>query len=238
MFWKRILKFLNVELNDKLPIKISVYFVGSVICSCGTALFTLNALGSDAMNTLFTAIAVKTGLMAGDVYTIFNTTMLFLGFLLAKRYTGLGSFLQILIQGFFINTWLRVFSAFPWLFHGFCWKTVIAVASHLCKSLGIALCTSMCLGTAGFEACLFTLADKVKVEYKYFKICSEIIFFVAALFLKGVYGIMTVVEVLFFGPSMSFFMVHLNKTLWKKLGIYDERNNLSRNKRKKITKSM
>lgn len=227
----RLLKTLNIEWNKKLPLKVLIYFIGTAISCCGTALFTLNALGSDAMNTLFMAIASKVGLMTGDIYTIFNTTMLLAGFLLAKRYMGIGSILMILIQGFFINTWLRFFSTMPWLFEQVEWKAVMAVLSYLCKCLGIALNTSMCLGTAGFEACLFTLADKIKVEYKYLKMASEVIFFTAALFLDGIYGIMTVVEVFFFGHGMSFFMVRLNRTLWKKMGIADERNNLSRNRR-------
>lgn len=230
---KRLLKTLNIELNNKLPIKIAIYFLGMAISCCGTALFTLNALGSDAMNTLFMAVADKVGLLIGDIYTIFNAVMLIAGFLFAKRYMGIGSFLQILIQGFFINTWLRIFSMLPWLFDDIHWKAVAAVASYLCKCLGIALNTSMCLGTAGFEACLFALADKIKIEYKYLKMFSEIIFFTAALFLNGVYGIMTIVEVLFFGHGMSFFMIQLNRTAWTKLGINDERNELARNNRRK-----
>ena len=88
-------------------------------------------------------------------------------------------------------------------------------------------------GHAGCEACLFTLADRIKVEYKYLKMTSEILFFSAALFLNGVFGIMTLVEVLFYGHGISFFMIRLNKGPWKKLGIADERNELSRNRRRK-----
>lgn len=231
---KRLLKALNIELNDRLPIKIGIYFCGSAISCLGTALFTVNAIGSDAMNTLFMAIAAKLGIMSGDVYTVFNSTMLLAGFLLAKRYMGIGSLLQILVQGFFINNWMRLLMQFPFLFEQLHWRILMAAASYLCKCFGQGLSTSMCLGTAGFEACLFTLADKIKIEYKYLKMSSEVLFFAGALFLDGVYGIMTFVEVLFFGHGISFFMVRLNRTLWKRLGIADERNELSRNNRRKL----
>lgn len=230
---KRMLRALNIELNDRLPIKIGIYFIGTAISGLGTALFTLNTLGSDAMNTLFMAIAAKLGILSGDVYTVFNTTMLLLGFLFAKRYMGIGSFLMILIQGFFINNWQRLLGQFPFLFEQIYWKILVAAASYLCKCFGQSLSTSMCLGTAGFEACLFASADRIKVEYKYLKMASEVLFFAGALFLDGVYGIMTFVEVFFYGHGMSFFMVRLNRTLWKQLGIADERNELSRNRRSK-----
>ena len=230
---RKIWQALNIQPNRQLPVKIGIYFVGTAINCLGTALLTLNALGSDAMNTLFVAIAAKLGVLSGDVYTVFNAAMLLAGFLFASRYMGIGSFLMILVQGIFINFWLKLFMQIPWLFSEPGWRFLTCICSHLSKVFGGALSTSMCLGTAGFEACLFTLADRIKVEYKYLKMTSEILFFSAALFLNGVFGIMTLVEVLFYGHGISFFMIRLNKGPWKKLGIADERNELSRNRRRK-----
>ena len=228
---KILLDFLNIKWDKKLPVRVLIYFIGTAISCCGTAIFTLNCLGSDAMNTLFMAIAGKLNVLTGDIYTVFNSIMLIAGFLFAKRYVGIGSIIQILIQGLFINTWIRIFNCTTFLFESFQWKAIMAAVCYVCKCLGIALNTSVCLGTAGFEACLFELADRIQIEYKYLKMASEVIFFGAALFLDGVYGVMTIVEVLFFGHGMSFFMVTLNKTLWPKIGIADERNDLVRNKR-------
>lgn len=227
-------QFLNIRrlgLDRKMPLRMLIYFVGTVINCLGTALLTLNCLGSDAMNTLFVAIAEKAGILSGDVYTIFNTSMLIAGFLFAKRYMGIGSLLMILFQGYFINLWQRLFIEAPWLFSELHWKVVIAVLSYLFRTFGCALSTAVCLGTAGFEACLFALADKIKIEYKYLKLTSEILFFGAALFLDGVYGIMTLVSVFLYGHGLSFFMEGLNHTVFKRWGIADERNELARNRR-------
>ena len=220
----------NFELNRKLPIKIAIYFVGSFISTSGIALVTLNALGSNAMNTLFIAISQVLQVPAGNVYTTFNGTMMFVGFLIARRYMGIGSFLMVLVQGGFINFWMTFYqTVIPWLFEGPA-KIGAALLSVLCSCFGGALSTSMQLGTAGFEACLFTLADRIKIEYKYLKATSEMIYFIAAYFLQGVFGIMTAVELC--SPFISsFFMEKLNKTLWTRWGISDERNNLSRNRR-------
>lgn len=222
---------LRQRLGRKAVLRVWLYFLGTAINALGTALLTMNALGSDAMNTLFSAVAVKLGVFSGDIYTVFNAAMLITGFYFARRYMGIGSVLMIFCQGFFINGWQRVLLQFPWIFAALGWKATVAVISHFCKAFGTAVMISVCLGTAGFEACLFALADRIKIEYKYLKMGSEIVFFVAALFLDGVYGIMTIVEVLLFGHSMSFFVVMLNRTLWKRWGIVDERNELSRNKR-------
>lgn len=220
------------ERYPKLWLKIPIYFAGMAIMCLGTAFFTRNELGSDAMNTLFTAIAVRLEILPGGVYTVFNTSMLLAGFLFAKRYMGIGSFLMILCQGFFLNFWMVALEQTPWLFEGAGWKTVSAVLGYVCRAFGGAVSTSVCLGTAGFEACLFSLADRIKIEYKYLKMFSEVIYFTAALFLGGIYGIMTVVEVLLYGAGISFFMIRLNRGPWKRLGISDERNELSRNKRR------
>lgn len=228
-------KFLNPERNRKLPLKVGLYFTGMAVSCCGTAIFTLNGLGSDAMNTLFAAVAARAGILPGSIYTVFNTTMLLAGFMFARRYMGVGSVLMILVQGFFIDAWMQGLLSMPWLFQGAAWKTVMAVVGYLCRTFGCALSTSMCLGTAGFEACLFTLADKIRVEYKYLKMLSEVFYFVAALFLGGVYGVMTIIEVLFYGHGLSFFMVRLNRTVWRRWGIEDKRNDLSRNSRHKAS---
>lgn len=229
--WRRGLAYIE-DRYPKLLLKVPIYFAGMAVMCLGTAIYTINALGSDAMNTLFTAIAGKLEILPGGVYTVFNTSMLLVGFLFAKRYMGIGSFLMILCQGFFINFWMVLLGRMPWLFEGVIWKSVSAILGYVCRTLGGALSTSMCLGTAGFEACLFNLADKIKIEYKYLKMFSEVIYFVAALFLGGVYGIMTVTDVLFYGFGISFFMVRLNRGPWKRLGISDERNDLSRNRRR------
>ena len=229
-------KRLGFRLDEKLPLKAGIYFFGMAINCCGTAIFTLNGLGSDAMNTLFTAIAAKLDILPGNVYTVFNATMLLVGFLFARRYMGVGSFLMILVQGVFIDGWMRLFMQVPWLFEEWGWKIVMAAMGYLCRSFGGALSNAMCLGIAGFEACLFTLADRIWIEYKYLKMFSEIFYFVAALFLNGVYGVMTIVEVLFYGHGISFFMVRMNRTVLKKWGLDDERNNLARNRRTKAAK--
>ena len=44
---------------------------------------------------------------------------------------------------------------------------------------------------------------------------------------------MMVVSVVFYWYGLSFFMIGLNRTAWKRLGIADERNELSRNRRRK-----
>ncbi|MBC5580609.1 hypothetical protein H8S23_03735 [Anaerofilum sp. BX8] len=223
----------NCAYGKKLPLKAGIYFMGMAISCCGTAIFTLNGLGSDAMNTLFTAIASRMNILPGRIYTVFNLTMLLAGFLLARRYMGIGSVLMILVQGFFIDIWMSCFLSVPWLFEGAGWKAAMAALGYVCRTFGCALSTSMCLGTAGFEACLFTLADRIRVEYKYLKMFSEIFYFAAALALGGVYGVMTIIEVLFYGCGLSFFMVGLNKTVWRRWDIDDRRNDLSRNNRRK-----
>lgn len=222
----------GARLPQKLPLKILIYFLGMVLTCLGTAVFNLNALGSDAMNTLFTAIAARLGILPGGVYTVFNTVMLTAGFLFARRYMGVGSVLMILVQGFFMNGWMRLLLAAPgWVFTAPASKACMAALGYFCRALGGALSTSMCLGTAGFEACLFTLADRIHIEYKYLKMASELVYFAAALLLGGVYGIMTLVEVLFYGHGISFFMIRLDATLWQRWGIADERNRLDRNRR-------
>ena len=186
------------------------------------------------MNTLFTAIATKIGMLPGNIYIIFNTSMLLLGFLFAKRYMGIGSILTIFVQGYVMNLCMVLFARMPWMFEGALCKTVSAALGYLLRVYGNALSTCVFLGTAGFEACLFQLADTIHIEYKYLKLSSEIIYFVAAMFLGGVYGIMTVIVVLFYGHGVSFFMAHFNRTFLKRWGLEDERNDLARNNRRRI----
>jgi hypothetical protein len=151
---------------------------------------------------------------------------------------GIASILMILVQGWFLDNWILMFSSNPELFTGFWMKFLMATISFLLVCAGAGLSTSMCLGIAGFEACLFTLADKIKIEYKYLKMTSEFFFFTLAMLLDGVYGIMTIVEVLLYGLGMSFFVIQYNRTFLKRLGMSDERNELGRNNRKYIREQL
>ncbi|MBG0785098.1 MAG: hypothetical protein H0S79_08330 [Anaerolineaceae bacterium] len=216
----------------KIIIKVVIYVIGMLVSTLGLAMMTANAMGSNAMNTLFTAVAVKLGLMPGVIYTIFNGTFLIVGFLFARRYMGIASVIMILIQGWFIDMWLVRLSAHPALFTGLAMRLVIGVVSFLLSCIGIAFSNSVCLGVAGFEGCLFALADKIKFEYKYLKIISEILYFISALFVNGVFGVMTLVNVFLFGPVMSAITIWFNRTVLTRLGLADERNELSRNRRK------
>lgn len=218
----------------KLPLKMAIYFLGMIISCAGTAMITLNGLGSNAMNTLFSAIAVKLNVQLGNIYTAFNGTMLLVGFLFARRYMGIGSFLMLVVQGLFLNFWMGFFASnAPWLFRGWV-KCFTAVLGLVVNCLGLSLSFSMQLGTAGYEASLYTLADTIKIEYKYIKATSEVVFFLIAFFLNGVFGPLTIIE--WVAPFISsFFSEKFNKTLWTKLGIDDERNNLSRNRRRRKT---
>ena len=219
--------------EKKLYLRIPIYLLGSIIGGCGSALVMLNRLGNNAMGTCFNAIAVKLGILPGLVYTCFNSFNLIIGFLFAREYMGIGSIFQILVQGYLMNAWIRFLSnAIPFAFTVPIYKALVAIASILITWIGQSLSFSMCLGTAGFEACLHAIAGKIMVEYKYLKTFTELFFFITGYFLDGVFGPLTIVEVFFFGFGMSYFTELLNRTLWKQLGIDDERNELSRNRRR------
>ena len=75
---KRISQIRMYAAEQKLLLRMGIYFLGTVITCLGTALLTLNGLGSDAMNTLFVAVADACKIPSGNVYTIFNSSMLLL----------------------------------------------------------------------------------------------------------------------------------------------------------------
>ncbi len=233
IFTKCIFKSLGyISRPRKILVKILLYILGTSLTTLGLATMTANALGSNAMNTLFTAVAAKLEWMPGVIYTIFNGTFLLIGFLFAKRYMGFASVLMILIQGWFIDNWLVWLSGHPEFFSGIWMRLLMGIISFLLSCVGISFSNSVGLGVAGFEGCLFALADKIKFEYKYLKIISEVLFFISALFINGVFGVMTLVNIFLFGPAMSSITIWFNRTVLERLGIADERNELSRNRRK------
>jgi uncharacterized membrane protein YczE len=181
-------------------------------------------------------VSFKINVSVGLLYTVFNGFFLVVGFFVARSYVGIGSLLMLTVQGLFLNAWLGWFQRHPVLFSYPLFKVLMALAGLLCVSFGNALSVSVQLGTAGMEASLFALADRIKIEYKYLKIGSEILFFIAAFFLGGVYGIMTVAEVFLYGFLFSFFIIGLNKTLLRALRISDVRNELYRNNRRWLRK--
>lgn len=217
----------------KYILKVALYAAAMLISSLGISILALGSLGMAAMNTCFLAAANLFEIELGKIFTFFNGAFLLIGFCFAgKKYMGIGSVLTILLLGPSVDMWTSFFMRMPALFETGPLKILVIAVGYAAAQFGMALSTGMRLGCAGFEACLFELADRISVEYKYLKIISEVIFFAAALAMGGAFGVLTLVEIFISPVVFSFILIRMNAGLFKKLGISDIRNELYRNNRK------
>ena len=228
---KIILGLDNLSLKQIL-LKVCLYLFGTIFSTAGMTLAVLNDLGASPMTTCFAAVAERMGWRLGSMFTLFNSSFLFIGLLFASRYMGITSLLMLFIQGPMLNFWHRIFSSQDSWFSGFTPKFCVAIVGFLVTEVGLSVGMSARLGTPGFESCLFSSADKLIIEYKYLKIVSEALFLAIGIVLGGAFGIMTFVETFLAAPINSEIVIRLNNTLLKRLGIDDERNELYRNNRK------
>lgn len=221
-------KLSRIKVDKRLVIRCCIAAVALTINSFGLALTARNGWGGDSMNMFFNATARLLGLSPGNVYSLFNGSLLLVGFWVAHESMGVGSIIHLLFFGSLIDLWSRILEQFSGAFELLPWQLVFALLGLVTHACGNGLFIACRMGIPGFESMLFKLAAYINKPYKLVKVTSDLIYFITALLMGGVYGVMTLVFAFCAGPAISFFITTLNRVLLTPLGIGDPRNQLDK----------
>lgn len=223
-----IAKITRIKINKQLIMRCCIAAAALAINSFGLALTACNGWGGDSMNMFFNATARLLGLTSGNIYTIFNGSLLLVGFLIAKESMGIGSIIHLLFFGSLIDLWTRLFERFDWTFELLPWQLSFALLGLMAHACGNGLFIACRMGIPGYESMLFKLAEHINKPYKLVKVTSDLLYFITALMMGGIYGVMTLVFAFCAGPAISFFITNLNRVLLTPLGIGNSRNQLDK----------
>ncbi len=188
------------ELRPRLP----RFVAGVLLLGVGIALTVDARLGLSPFDVLHQGLARRTGLSFGTVVIVLGAVILLLWIPLRQAF-GIGTMLNTLTVGFFIDVALRVLPE-PGLL---VWRTMMLVGGILVTGLGIGLYIGAGLGPGPRDGLMTGIAARGHPLWLV-RTAIELTALVAGWALGGTVGVGTVLFALAIGPLGHFFLDRLH----------------------------
>jgi uncharacterized membrane protein YczE len=181
-------------------IKIIIVAVGSVLMSLGITFYLNAGLGADPLTVFTSGVSSTLGLSVGSAsICIMGTVMLFI-FFIERRRLGLGTIMNALIIGWFIDIFMKLEFLHP---SSIAISILMIAMAAIMLGVGMGIYISGGLGEGAVDAIMILLSDRMKANLRWVKIVMDIFLLVAGGLLGGRMGVGTVVGVLATGPIVE-----------------------------------
>lgn len=201
-----------------LAIRIIFYVLGSAIIAFGCSIYLLSDTGNDCFNVFMHGVAKTLHISYSASHIGINVVILIFLLIFGRSHIKIGTFVSLLIMG--PVTDLTVFllgdiftTDLPYLLRLF-----IASFSLPITSFGLATIMTANVGIGPNDLLSVFLSDKLKIKFRWVRICVDCTWVILGVILGGVAGVMTVAAAFLVGPISSFFLKPLENLL-AKLGV-------------------
>jgi Predicted membrane protein len=163
------------------------------IVALGVALLLKAGMGTDPLTVLQDGLHVKLHITVGEAALLYNVSVLFMAFLLAREKLGLGSAIFSLSFGPFIDMHFNTVALIP--LHGI----PCLILGLIIMCFGSSFVISLNFGMSGLDALLLTLQDEKGVRYAILRTISDALCTIAGWFMGGTVGWGTLLVILLSG---------------------------------------
>lgn len=189
---------------------------GVLITAVSISMFKLAAFGVDPFQTFMSGMEKLIPISFGMLYILVNSALLIFAFICDRHYIGIATFINLFLLGYVVQyclSMLRVLFAEPSMLV----RSISFISDFILLCLGSSFYMTADLGVSTYDAVALIISDTWKKgEFKYIRICTDIICVVAGnvLFLSGggsvrqtmqLVGIGTIVTAFLMGPLIDFF---------------------------------
>lgn len=174
--------------------------MGSFVTAVGIQLFLFANWGVDPISTLLLGMMAHLPIQFGTASQSFNVIILILVAILDWRKIGLGSIVNALSVGFFVN--LLTSSGFVAKLPGL--PLIYAVIGPIILGVGTGFYLAADLGCGALEGLMIVLSEKSGKSIKLIRMCLDFTLVVSGILLGSVYGVGTILGVLLIGPSIEY----------------------------------
>lgn len=194
---------------NKLILKLILISIGLAFVGLGVALMHKSTLGSSPIDTLSSGVSKKLNISLGMASLIIYLVLFIPCVIFVRNTIKVGTILATFTQGLYINFFYDLipniaFDGIPWS------KYVISISGIIICSFGISFYVSVNEGLAPLEGITEILIVKFKWSYKKSKTIIDLLLLVWGIILGGVYGLGTLISVLFYGGLIQFFLKRLD----------------------------
>ncbi|MTD38907.1 hypothetical protein GIX45_09720 [Erwinia sp. CPCC 100877] len=203
-----------MERNNKELVLRSFYaLVGVAILAFGAALLRVGQVGLDPYTAANIGIGETLGLSLGVYQLIVNIIILILVFIFGRKYIGIGTIINMVLTGFFIDFYTGLFDTFFTVKMTIILQVVFLIVGIIIFTFGASFYMSAKLGNAPYDAIAPIIVDYTKSQYRLVRIAQDIFFVILAFIFGGPVGVGTVINAFFTGPLIDFWNKKVSEPL-------------------------
>lgn len=198
--------------------RIMVATIGMSIICVGVAMVAKTRVGSDCLTLILQACNNNFGLTLGAWNTIFGIVCLIVALMLDRNKIGYATFYYVIVGQYIIDGTTYILPT-P---NSYFIDALYCVVALLLISFGAAFGISARLGMSYYDAFCFSVSEKLKIKYVYFRFALEAVFLIVSIILHTYPGFGTIFYFLTMGPCISFILNKIKKPIRKYLQLDKE----------------
>ncbi|MGM0217178.1 YczE/YyaS/YitT family protein [Enterococcus sp. AZ126] len=178
--------------------------IGVAILAFGAATLRVGQVGLDPYTAANIGIGGVLGLSLGVYQLIINILILGLVFIFGRNYIGIGTVINMVLTGFFIDFYTWIYTTFFTIKINLLSQTVLLISGVVIFTFGASFYMSAKLGNAPYDAIAPIIVERTKAKYRVVRVIQDISFVILAVIFGGPVGIGTVINAFFTGPLIDF----------------------------------
>ncbi|WP_086313076.1 hypothetical protein A5821_000661 [Enterococcus sp. 7F3_DIV0205] len=190
--------------------------IGVAILSFGAATLRIGQVGLDPYTAANIGIGESLGLSLGVYQLIINIVILGLVFVFGRKYIGLGTVINMVLTGFFIDFYTWLYSTFVTIKINLFTQGLLLILGVLIFTFGASFYMSAKIGNAPYDAIAPIIVERTKAQYRIVRIIQDIFFVILAFIFGGPVGLGTVINAFFTGPLIDFWNKKVSEPIIEK----------------------
>ncbi|MBQ3276479.1 MAG: YitT family protein [Oscillospiraceae bacterium] len=180
-----------------------VIMVGVIITAYGAVAFILANLGSDPVTAFVQGLGKVLNLSFGNAMNVFNVVFFVIILIFNRKTIGIGTVLYTFTLGVFCNILM------PWIVAiigeepTMVARIILIVTGTIALGVGLGFYQSAEFGCGPSDAFNQTMAKKLKLELRWWRIIFDVIMVIGALIMGGVVHVGTLVGMFLVGPVLG-----------------------------------
>ncbi|ALS00647.1 hypothetical protein ATZ33_04435 [Enterococcus silesiacus] len=193
----------NIKIRE-LIIRSLYALIGVAILAFGAATLRIGQVGLDPYTAANIGIGSVLNLSLGVYQLIINLVILGLVFIFGKQYIGIGTVINMVLTGFFIDFYTWVYTSFFTIKINLFSQSLLLIFGVLIFTFGASFYMSAKVGNAPYDAIAPIIVERTGAQYRLVRVIQDIIFVIIAFCFGGPVGIGTVINAFFTGPFIDF----------------------------------
>ncbi|MGX7262594.1 YczE/YyaS/YitT family protein [Enterococcus crotali] len=193
----------NTKIRE-LAIRSLYALIGVAILAFGAATLRIGQVGLDPYTAANIGIGSVLNLSLGVYQLLINLAILVLVFIFGRQYIGIGTVINMVLAGFFIDFYTWVYTSFFTIKLNLFSQSLLLIFGVLIFTFGASFYMSAKVGNAPYDAIAPIIVKHTGAQYRLVRVVQDIIFVIIAFIFGGPVGIGTVINAFFTGPFIDF----------------------------------